>query len=102
MRSITVRLAGPEDGAALARIAARDTRPVPAAPVLLAERDGEPLAARSLASGLTIADPFVPTADLVEMLDVAARHGAEPEAGARRPAPEPRPAARLAFGGARW
>lgn len=102
MRSITLRLAGPEDDAALAHIAARDTRPVPPAPVLLAERDGEPLAARSLANGATVADPFAPTAELVEMLAVAVRHAAQPPRGVRREAESRRPAARLALGTARW
>ena len=95
MHSITLRLAGPDDDAALARLAARDTRPVPPAPVLIAERDGVTFAARSLATGATIADPFTATADLVELLAVQARHSTEPPRGARRRRPTLRPALRL-------
>jgi hypothetical protein len=46
---------------------------VPFGPVLLAEVDGRPRAALSVRDGSVIADPFAPTADVVEMLRVQAR-----------------------------
>jgi hypothetical protein len=57
---------GDEDG--VRALAQRDSHPVPAAPLILAESDGRLLAALSLASGEAIADPFEPTAHLVAAL----------------------------------
>jgi hypothetical protein len=68
---ITVRLAQPADEQAIARLAGRDSRPVPPAPWLVAERDGELQAAVSLRTGAVVADPFRPTAQLVKLLAVA-------------------------------
>jgi hypothetical protein len=66
--SFTIRAACAADGAALRRIAQRDSRAVPAGELLIAELDGEAQAAVALASGDVIADPFRPTAELVRML----------------------------------
>ena len=71
--SITVRLATSDDRAAVARLADRDTRPAPAEPRLVAERDGEIQAVLSLVDGSVVADPFRGTADLVELLRCQAR-----------------------------
>jgi hypothetical protein len=68
MTPITLRLAYPDDAAAVARLAALDSRRVPSGPLLLAEIDGEPWAAIALKSGTVIADPFRPTAALVDLL----------------------------------
>lgn len=65
---VTVRLAGLDDRPAIDRVAERDSRPAPAAPLLVAERAGELQAALSLRTGAVIADPFRHTADLVELL----------------------------------
>jgi hypothetical protein len=65
---VTIRPAFPDDAAALARLAALDCARVPAGPLLLAEIDGEPWAAVALADGRAIADPFRPTAALVDLL----------------------------------
>ncbi len=70
--TISIRLATPDDSRALARLAALDSGAVPAGPVLLAERDGEVQAALALAGDLTLADPFVPTAELLALLRVRA------------------------------
>lgn len=102
MLSIVIRLAGHGDHAALARIAGRDSRPVPPAPVLLAERDGRPLAARSLETGAVVADPFAPTADLVELLAIAARTASAADAGAGRRVTQRTPAPKLALEGVWW
>jgi hypothetical protein len=42
--------------------------------VLLAERNGVPLVAMSTCSGQVVADPFSPTAELVELVRVAGRN----------------------------
>jgi hypothetical protein len=66
--SITIRPATAEDQRALARLAALDERPLPSGEVLLAFVDGELRAAFGAPSGLAVADPFEPTADVVELL----------------------------------
>jgi hypothetical protein len=65
---VTIRPAFPDDAAALARLAALDSARLPAGPLLLAEIDGEPWAAIGLDDGRAIADPFRPTAALVDLL----------------------------------
>lgn len=65
---VTLRPAFPDDEQAIARLAALDSRPTPPPPLLLAEIDGEPWAALSLKTGTTIADPFRPTAALLDLL----------------------------------
>jgi hypothetical protein len=67
-REVTIRIAGDEDAAALTRIAERDTRPLPDAPVLLAICDGTLMAGISLVDGAVVADPFHRTAAIVELL----------------------------------
>lgn len=74
MTAIVLRLCGETDAAALRRIAERDsTRPL-AGPVLGAEVEGELRAAVSLRSRRVVADPFFPTAELVELLRARADH----------------------------
>jgi hypothetical protein len=71
--TIQIRLAHPDDEAALLRLAALDSAPAPHGDVLVARVDGEILAAVALESGRAIADPFRSTADLVELLRTRAR-----------------------------
>ncbi len=71
----TIRRAKESDEAALRQLAALDSRPVPAGPVLLAESNGELRAALSLTDGETVADPFHPTAAIVELLVAFAAPG---------------------------
>lgn len=71
--SVLLRFAFPDDALALARLAALDSAPPLAAPVLLAEIGGQLRAALSLADGGVIADPFHPTTDLVDLLRARAR-----------------------------
>jgi hypothetical protein len=71
---ITIRQAYADDELVLTRLAALDSAPiVPQQPLLLAEVDGELRAALSLDDGTAIADPFFPTADLLDLLRVHAR-----------------------------
>jgi hypothetical protein len=101
VESLTIRLVAPSDGAALRRLAELDSAPPPsAAPMLVAEVDGELRAALPLDGGRAIADPFRPTAELVAILAQRARQLAPPPARrtarrrrGRRVARPPRPVA---------
>ena len=71
---ITIRPAYADDDLALLRLAALDSADaVPATPLLIAEVDGELRAALSLRDQTAIADPFHPTAGIVELLRAHAR-----------------------------
>jgi hypothetical protein len=65
---LTLRFGSPADEDTLARLAALDSSKPPAYPVLLGEVDGQPLAALGLSDGIAIANPFHPTADLLDLL----------------------------------
>jgi hypothetical protein len=86
--AVTVRLARAGDEAALRALAQRDGRPEPHAPVLVAEAEGALLAARSLADGRSVADPFRHSAHLRELLALRAAHlrsdGQAPTRGVRK------------------
>lgn len=69
---IVLRAARPEDAAALRALAALADRPLPAAELLVAEVDGELLAAVSAEGAGVVADPFRATADVVELLRLRA------------------------------
>ena len=73
---ISIRLANEADNSTLLRLAALDSAPAPDGSVLVADVDGEIVAARSLARPLSIADPFRPTADIRELLELRARQAA--------------------------
>ena len=93
--SVTIRPAYPDDAPTLWRLAALDSAAVPAEPLLLAEIDGEVRVAVSMSDLEAIADPFVPTAHIVEILrDHIARTDTEP-APRRRISTEPLLAAGL-------
>jgi hypothetical protein len=72
-RSVTLRFGSPADQRRLARLAELDSSTPPAPPVLLAEVDGQLQAALALADGTVLADPFHPTADLIDLLRARAR-----------------------------
>jgi hypothetical protein len=63
--ALTIRSATPEDERALANLARRAR---PRGPALIAEMDGIAVAALSLTTGAVMADPLVPTADLVSQM----------------------------------
>jgi hypothetical protein len=69
---VTVRHAAPADGEGIRRLAALDSKHTPDGPVLVAEVDGELVAAVPFGGGAVIADPFKPTADLVNLLELRA------------------------------
>ena len=82
--NIVIRHALDEDVRTLAGLAALDSREALAGPALLAEVDGVARAALDLHDGSVAADPFVRTADLVELLRLRARGIAAAE-GSRTP-----------------
>ena len=71
---VVVREANERDAAAVEHLAQLDSARVPAAPLLIAEVDGELRAAISMPEGAVIANPFARTEDLVAMLRTRAGH----------------------------
>jgi hypothetical protein len=65
---LVLRTGTVEDAAALSRLAQLDGASRPAGAMLVAELDGEIVAAVPFDDGRAIADPFRPTAALVELL----------------------------------
>jgi hypothetical protein len=70
---VTVRHAHSGDEAALHNLAVLDSADAPAGPMLVAESEGRILAALPLADGRAIADPFIPTAALLDLLELRRR-----------------------------
>jgi hypothetical protein len=70
---ITITRSTQADERELWRLAALDDRRAPRGPALLAHVDGELRAAVGLVDGHAVADPFHPTAELVEILRLQAR-----------------------------
>jgi hypothetical protein len=66
--SLYVRGAQSHNSLALDWLARLDGRPRPVGPVLLAERDGVPVAAIALTSGAVVADPCTPSQHAVGFL----------------------------------
>jgi hypothetical protein len=81
--ALTVRLATPADAFSLRRLAAIDSASPPTGDVLLAEMGDELWAALSIDTGAAVADPFRPSADLVDLLRFRARR-LNGDAGAHR------------------
>jgi hypothetical protein len=77
---VTLRRAWPDDNAELRRLAQLDSADRPGGRVLVAEVDGALRAAISLEDGAVVADPFHPTAALVELLRARARQLERPPA----------------------
>ncbi len=72
--TVVIRAARGSDGPALRRLAELDSQDhVPAGDLLIAEADDEVVAALSLNTLERIADPFRPTADVVDLLEYRAR-----------------------------
>jgi hypothetical protein len=84
---VTIRRATADDRATLERLAALDSAPALVGDVLIAEVGDEALGAIEVATGATIADPFRPTAELVELLSLRAarlRGGSDRRRSAQR------------------
>jgi hypothetical protein len=69
---LTIRLARQPE-LAIEQLAELDGRVLPAGPRLVAEVDGRPIAALSLADATAVADPMRPSAPFVELLRLRAR-----------------------------
>jgi hypothetical protein len=69
---LTIRPANGDDAAALRRLAVLDDGREPAGRVLVAEEDGQLVAAMSVDDGNVVADPFEPTAAAVALLKARA------------------------------
>jgi hypothetical protein len=70
--AVLIRRASAADAPALARLSALDERELPAGERLIGEIGGRIVAALEVCSGRTIADPFVATTGVVELLDLRA------------------------------
>ena len=70
--TLAIRPAFDDDADAVARLAALDSAPVPAGPLLLGVVDGCRLAALDLDTGAVVSDPFSPTDELVALLRLRA------------------------------
>jgi len=70
--SILIRTATQDDEQTLRRLAQLDSERRLAVPALVAEVDGVPRAAVSLANGRMVADPFARTVDIVALLRLRA------------------------------
>jgi hypothetical protein len=84
MQTIVIRAARQDDAPALWRLAALDSAAALRGEVLVADVEGEILAALALADGRAVADPFRLTADLVELLRTRARLMGAPGSENRR------------------
>ena len=69
---LVLRRAAAQDATALTRLAQLDGAARPSGPMLVAELDDEIVAAVPFEGGRAIADPFLPTAELVELLRLQA------------------------------
>jgi hypothetical protein len=69
---VVIRVAVADDRAQLERLAQLDSAERPLGATLLAEQGGAVIAALSLADGTAIADPFVPTNDVMALLRLRA------------------------------
>src|SRR3954451_8051340 len=75
--AVLMRRATAEDTGRIRTLARLDDKRMPAGPFLVAEIGGELVAARSLATGTVVADPFRLTSDIVAMLRLRAAQVSE-------------------------
>ena len=68
--ALVIRKASPADSGPLHHLALLDSAPQPHGPMLVAEREGMLVAAVPLGGGRPIADPCVPSADIVGLLEL--------------------------------
>jgi hypothetical protein len=82
--TVALRMAERDEAPVVRRLAALDDAPALEGPVLLALMDGEAVAAVSLLDRRVVANPFLCTRDLVQLLRMRAEHIAGPGPGPRR------------------
>ena len=84
-RAVTIRRADASEWDAIDRLAQRDSAPPPPRDeMLVAEVGGEMRAAISVRNGYAIADPFAPSAELVDLLRARADQITTPKRGLDR------------------
>ena len=83
--TISLRAATDRDAAILEKLSALDSAPPLHVPAVVALVDGRPVAAASLSDASVVADPFVPTADVVELLQARVAATATAAAATSRP-----------------
>ena len=93
---LVLRRSVSQDAAVLTRLAQLDEAPRPVGAVLVAELDGEIVAAVPFEGGRAIADPFRPTAELVELLRTRTRLLAKAAPSRRLPRLRPQLRPRIA------
>ena len=98
---IRIRHLGRDDRREVERLAQLDSRPPPEGALLGVAVEGRLVAAISLATGESIADPFSRTGELRALLELRAAQLRGRENGRRRPFHLPRPKARAAVSAAR-
>jgi hypothetical protein len=69
---VLIRSASPADAHAIDRLSILDDRILPPGERLVGEVGGRVVAALDVSSGTSIADPFVPTVGVLELLDLRA------------------------------
>jgi hypothetical protein len=104
---ISIRRLGPGDRDEVDRLVQLDSRPRPEGELLGVEIEGRLLAAISLATGDSIADPFSRTGELRALLELRAAQLRRRSSDGRRRFQLPRPRTRAALAGsppgaARW
>src|SRR4051812_16712091 len=82
---VTIRRAFPDDAEAVRRLATLDGAKPPRTELLVAEVAGELWAAVTIDGAVAIADPFRPTAELVDLLRTRAEHIRTAQDGALAP-----------------
>jgi hypothetical protein len=85
--TVALRVADSDEAPVVRRLAALDDARPLEGPALLAVIDGEAVAAISLLDRRVVANPFVPTRDVVELLRVRAEHIHGPGPSSRRGRP---------------
>jgi hypothetical protein len=70
LTQVVIRFSEHGDERALARLAGRDSQPVPAGALLVAESEGEIRAALPLDGAGAVADPFHRSSELVRLLEL--------------------------------
>lgn len=70
---VVIRLATEADRSSVERLAQLDSATPPVGQTLIGELQGRAVAAVSLTNGKTVADPFVPTREIVELVQLRAQ-----------------------------
>jgi hypothetical protein len=84
LAAVIVRIATPEDARGLEQLAELDSGSVPRGPALVAEIEGNLVAALPLEAGRALADPFWPTEELVQLLELRKAQLQPRDSGRRR------------------